>query len=204
MQMSVDGRHLARRRLKSVAPSRARLRHRRPALCIGVDSRWPERHAHARVVHSPGMIKFRKPVSVDVEVRLPCLAETLARDDHVAAVWLFGSRARKEADALSDVDIAVLARGGLDRSALWDDQLRWTRVAVEVLGTDEVAIQIVNPLPVALRHGILHGARLLWARSPEIAADFETRTLKEYLDFKPYLDRYDRDLFDEAARGTLR
>jgi hypothetical protein len=62
----------------------------------------------------------------------------------------------------------------------------------------------VNRLPVALRYGILRDARLLWARAPERAPDFATRTLKEYLDFKPYLDRYDRDLFRQAGTGRLR
>ena len=62
----------------------------------------------------------------------------------------------------------------------------------------------MNRLPVALRYSILREARLLWSRAPEIAADFTGRTTKEYLDLKPYLDRYDRDLFRQAATGTLR
>jgi hypothetical protein len=98
----------------------------------------------------------------------------------------------------------VLAREHLDARALWSAQLAWTSLAVEALGTDEVAVHVVNHLPVALRHAILRDARLLWSRSPEIAADFWARTLKEYLDLKPYLDRYDRDLFRQAATGRLR
>jgi predicted nucleotidyltransferase len=150
------------------------------------------------------VIKFGRPVSVDVEARLPRLVQRLAEDDQVEAVWLFGSRARNEHDALSDVDLAVLARADVDASALWDRQLAWTGLAVEVLGTDEVAVQVLNHLRVALRHAILRDARLLWSRSPEVAADFWARTLKEYLDLKPYLDRYDRDLFRQAATGRLR
>jgi predicted nucleotidyltransferase len=150
------------------------------------------------------VIKFGRPVSVDVEARLPGLVDALARDDRVEAVWLFGSRARREHDALSDVDLAVLARADLDASALWTAELAWTRRAVEALGTDEVAVQAVNRLPVAIRHAILRDARLLWSRSPEIATDFWARTLKEYLDLKPHLDRYDRDLFRQAATGKLR
>ena len=152
----------------------------------------------------PRMIKFGKPVAVDVETRLPRLVEALTTDDRIDAIWLFGSRARGEADTLSDVDLAVLAKRDLDASALWDAQLEWTRVAVETLGTDEVLVQALNRLPVALRDPILRDARLLWSRSPEVAVDFVATTLKEYLDFKPYLERYDRDLFRQAATGTLR
>lgn len=150
------------------------------------------------------MIRFGRPVVVDVEARLPRLVEALARDAHIEAVWLFGSRARNEADALSDVDLAVLASSHLEAPALWDKQLEWTGTAVQVLGTDEVGVQVMNRLPTALRHSILRDARLLWSRAPEIAADFAGRTVKEYLDLKPYLDRYDRDLFCQAATGRLR
>jgi len=150
------------------------------------------------------MIKFGRPISVDVEALLPRLVEAMSADNRMEAVWLFGSRARNEADALSDIDLAALARRGLDASALWDAQLDWTGLAVKTLGTDEVAVQVLNRLPVALRDPILRDARLLWSRSPEIAADFATVTLKEYLDLKPYLARYDRDLLRQAATGVLR
>ena len=150
------------------------------------------------------MIKFGRPMSVDVEALLPRLVEAMSADNRMDAVWLFGSRARNEADALSDIDLAALARRGLDASALWDAQLDWTGLAVKTLGTDEVAVQVLNRLPVALRDPILRDARLLWSRSPEIAADFATVTLKEYLDLKPYLARYDRDLLRQAATGVLR
>ena len=150
------------------------------------------------------MIKFGRPISVDVEALLPRLVEAMSADNRMEAVWLFGSRARNEADALSDIDLAALARRGLDASALWDAQLDWTDLAVKTLGTDEVAVQVLNRLPVALRDPILREARLLWSRSPEIAADFATVTLKEYLDLKPYLARYDRDLLRQAATGVLR
>jgi len=150
------------------------------------------------------MIKFGRPVASDVEARVPRLADALARDGRIEAIWLYGSRARGEADALSDVDVAVLARRDLDAAALWDAQIAWTTLAVETLGTDEVAVQALNRLPTAVRHAILRDARLLWASSEEIAADFTAQTVKEYLDLKPYLERYDRDLFRQAATGTLR
>jgi len=66
------------------------------------------------------------------------LIERLAADSRIEAVWLFGSRARNQADALSDVDIAVLVRDDLSGSALWDADLAWSRVALAALGTDEV------------------------------------------------------------------
>ncbi len=150
------------------------------------------------------MIKFGRPVPADVDTRIARVAEQLALDERLEAVWLFGSRARGEADALSDVDLAVFARRDLTSSELWDAQIEWTGVAADVLGTDEVAVQALNHLPVALRHSILRDARLLWARDPQVASHLEAVTLKRYLDFKPHLDTYDRELFRQAASGKLR
>jgi len=81
------------------------------------------------------VIKFGKPVSSDVEARLPRLIDSLASDERIEAVWLFGSRARNEADQLSDVDIAVLAGDTLDARALSSGALEWTGLAMEVLGS---------------------------------------------------------------------
>ena len=150
------------------------------------------------------MIKFGKPVAVGVEARLPRLVDALASDDRIEALWLFGSRARNEADALSDVDLAALCRSTLGSRDIADAELAWTALAARSLGTDEVAVQAVNRMPVALRHAILRDARLLWSRAPERAADFTAETLKAYLDFAPYLTRYDRELLQQAARGRLR
>jgi predicted nucleotidyltransferase len=52
------------------------------------------------------MFRFGRPVPSDVDARLPQLVTALAADGRIDAIWLFGSRARREADALSDVDIS--------------------------------------------------------------------------------------------------
>jgi len=150
------------------------------------------------------MIRFGRPVPSDVDARLPQLVTALAADGRIDAIWLFGSRARREADALSDVDIAVLATRDLDAARLFDAEIDWTSQAAAALGTDEVAVQALNRVPIALRDPILREARLLWSRTPAIAADFVALTLKAYLDFAPYLRRYDRELFQQAAAGSLR
>jgi predicted nucleotidyltransferase len=150
------------------------------------------------------VIKFGTPVRAGVEGHLPQLVQALEQDQRLDALWLFGSRARGEADALSDVDLAALARPDLTQAQIWDCQLEWTRRATLELGTDEVLVQPLNGTPVALRHAILRDARLLWTRCPERVADFWAFTLKQYLDFKPHLDRYDRETLRQAASGELR
>jgi predicted nucleotidyltransferase len=60
-------------------------------------------------------------------------AEVRAR--HVAAVWLFGSHARGEASATSDVDLAILCEPplGLERVVVMDRASRAISVAVDLV-----------------------------------------------------------------------
>lgn len=150
------------------------------------------------------MIKFGKSVLPDVDARLGALARRFAVDPRAAALWLFGSRARGEADALSDVDLAVLAAGSPSREQLANWELDWIQMANETLGTDEVSLVVINCAPLLLRHRIFHDARLLHAASPEAAADIELATIRAYLDFRPRLEEYDRELLACAAAGRLR
>lgn len=150
------------------------------------------------------VIKFGRPVAADVESRLPRLEDAFSRDPRIDAVWLCGSRARGEADTLSDVDLAILLAGALDQPVSGSTPIDLLRVATNALGTDEVGLHVVNTLPVALRYSLLNEARLLWARTPERPVDAVAQTVRAYLDFKPYLDRYDRELFRQAASGSLR
>lgn len=150
------------------------------------------------------MIKFGKPVPADVEARLADLVRRLSADARVEAVWLFGSRARGEADALSDVDVAVLAADSPAPGEPASLELEWLDIANETLRTDEVSLVVLNRAPLVLRHEVLRGARLLFARSPEVAADFELGTVRAFLDFRAHLDEYDRELLASAAAGRLR
>ncbi len=150
------------------------------------------------------MIKFGTPVPADVDARIPDLVRRLAGDTRIAAVWLFGSRARGEADALSDVDVAVLAAGAPTQGQLASWALEWLGTANETLKTDEVSLIVLNRASLLLRHEVLRDARLLFARSPELAADYELGTIRAFLDFRTHLDRYDRELLARAAAGQLR
>ncbi len=154
--------------------------------------------------HHSEMIKFGIPVPADVDARILELVRRLGGDARIAAVWLFGSRARGEADALSDVDVAVLAAGTPTQSELARWELEWLSAANETLKTDEVSFVVLNRAPLVLRHEALRDARLLFARSPEVAADYELGTIRTFLDFRTHLDQYDRELLARAAAGQLR
>src|SRR5258706_5330823 len=111
------------------------------------------------------MNRSGKPLPADLDERLQRAARRLAADSRIDAVWLFGSRARGEADALSDVDIALLAHGRPAADELRSLQSEWFQLLSAELGSGEVSLLVLNGAPVVLRHGALKDARLLWSKT---------------------------------------
>ena len=84
----------------------------------------------------------------------------------VASVYLYGSAARGQAHAESDVDVAVL----LDRACFplreqrAEERVRLTGELIHVLGNNDVDLVMLNDVPPGLgRHAITEGVRLYLA-----------------------------------------
>jgi uncharacterized protein len=106
----------------------------------------------------------------------------------VAAVYLFGSTARRTARADSDVDVAVLFHTSPRRT------LDGPRLVIEgelerTLGAP-VDLVVLNDAPVDLRIRVLRDGRLLIERDPSARIAFEVRTRNEAFDLEPVLIRY--------------
>lgn len=136
---------------------------------------------------------------VDIEA----LGRSLASRNDVLVAWLFGSHARGDAGPLSDIDVAVL----LDEAAcrdLFRSRLTIIGELTAVLGTDDVDVVVLNETPLALNYRVLRDGVLVHCRDQQSVIDFTWRTVTRYLDFKPFLERYERTLLERAARGELR
>lgn len=117
------------------------------------------------------------------------LAATLQRaPSTVAAAYLFGSRARGDAAAGSDVDVAVLLTGA-DRGALLGPLSRLSGVLEREL---ERTVDLIDMrvAPPDLVHRILRDGELVLDRIPDERVAFEVRSRNEYFDLLPHLERY--------------
>ncbi len=104
--------------------------------------------------------------------------------------YLFGSAARGEAGAASDIDVAVLfapdpprTLAGLHR----DLADRLTAAAGR-----PVDLVVLNRAPVDLVHRILRDGQLLLDRDPSARIRFEVQSRNAYFDLLPSLRRYRR------------
>ena len=108
--------------------------------------------------------------------------------ERVVAAYLFGSEARGEASAQSDLDIGILLwesrpltlkDGGFDLAAALSADLG-----------REVDLAVLNGAPVDLAARVPRDVRPLLDRDRSLRIAFEVRTRNEYFDLLPYLRQY--------------
>jgi len=119
--------------------------------------------------------------------------------DEVILAYLFGSHARRQPWALSDIDVAVLLEDHPDDDHCFDMRLEIIGGLMDTLHVNDVDVLILNQAPPALRYAVLRDGVLLFCRERQAMIEFRVRTLNEYLDFKPILKRHER-ADPEAAR----
>jgi uncharacterized protein len=132
------------------------------------------------------------------ETLVDTLRGLLARHaDRVACAYLYGSTARGDARAASDIDVAVLFRETPPATL--------ESLGFDIAGEIERAlgrpadIVVLNRAAPDLVHRILRDGVLVHESDRRMRVAFETRSRAEYFDVLPYLRQYRRSL---AGRGA--
>jgi len=105
-----------------------------------------------------------------------------AGQEEVEAVYLYGSTAEGRANALSDVDVAVLARVDQDTEYLWRLEDRWAGHFADWLD-----LRVLNLAPVGFQFEVITRGRRLWCRDLVCMAEFESWVRRRYWDLEPLL-----------------
>jgi predicted nucleotidyltransferase len=102
-----------------------------------------------------------------------------ARDDpEIVAVFLFGSQARAESDAGSDIDVCLVLRpGNYDSLTLFRKRLNYLKHG----GAD---VHIFSELPLYIRQRILKEGRILLCQDEDALYEIAFRTAQAFEDFK--------------------
>jgi len=123
--------------------------------------------------------------------------------DDIALAILFGSQARGCARPLSDVDVALLLDGRPADARLFDARLEVMGALMSILHTAEVDVVMLNQAPPALRFRVVRDGILLYCRERHMLIEFVSRTVVDYLDFKPVLLRHEQAILERARKGEL-
>lgn len=111
----------------------------------------------------------------------------------VKSIYFFGSRATGKAVKNSDYDFAVLLDDATSKEDRFDLKLKLMAKLSKALKTDAVDLVVLNDLPsLFFRYIIIKEGRLIYQKNDLETAEFESRTLGLYFDFRPFLEEYNR------------
>ena len=104
--------------------------------------------------------------------------------DSVVFAYLFGSAAKEEVTALSDIDIAVYLSYGT-REFYSDTKLSLYADLCRALRSNDVDLVILNTSKnIVLLDEIVRNAVVLYDRDSDLREDFEVKVLHRAIDFK--------------------
>ncbi|MGH8771424.1 MAG: type VII toxin-antitoxin system MntA family adenylyltransferase antitoxin [Burkholderiales bacterium] len=106
----------------------------------------------------------------------------------LVAVYVFGSVARRESGAASDVDIGVLF-AETPPATLSGPLLELEADLERVLGR-RVQVIALNSVPVDLIHRVLRDGEIVFESNRSVRIRFEVAARNEYFDLLPILRRY--------------
>jgi predicted nucleotidyltransferase len=139
----------------------------------------------------------------NLEAALSTIRDYLSRQPEVGLAYLYGSYAAGQPWAESDLDIGVLF---LDEGTPYDIFQQALRHAAELqskIGEIEIDLRELNGAPVEFLMQVIQTGHCLYARSERERVQFETRVIIGYLDFKPVLDEYYRELRQRLKEGRF-
>ena len=129
-------------------------------------------------------------------VRKTCGLEAVLRSyfekrPEVQLAYLFGSQATGKANALSDVDVAILTDPGKVRKNLpYGYKAEICADLMKLLKTNRVDVVLLNEAPPFLKHQVLKTGKPLVVYDQRARLQFETEALRRYLDVKPLLQSH--------------
>ncbi len=131
------------------------------------------------------------------------IREYFKKEHGVVSVFLFGSYAKGQARAGSDVDLALLLDRAIPESEYLSRRLTWMH-DLSSLVTKEVDIVFLNEAGPVLTHQVLLYGKVLFERDPRETTAFKARSMVEYVDWLPYQNRLNQSVLQHFKRGVTR
>jgi predicted nucleotidyltransferase len=115
----------------------------------------------------------------------------LQAHDAVLALILFGSVARGCARPFSDVDLCIVTKKNTTDTV---------RMELLSYGSKKIDVSIFSDLPVQIRFRVIKEGKILFCKDSLALHRLQVATVREYLDFEPFIKRHCRHAMS-AAEG---
>lgn len=120
----------------------------------------------------------------------------------LSAVYLFGSYADGTAKAGSDYDLGLLFR---ERPSFEQAVILEMEIAEKVSGilAAEADTVILNLASIEMKFIVIKQGVVIYSEDDEFRTDFEDIVIRDYLDFKPFLDTFSREAREAVKEGDF-
>jgi predicted nucleotidyltransferase len=125
-------------------------------------------------------------ISIEDKKEIVNTVVELRQYPYVNAVILFGSYAKGRIKPLSDIDICVIAEKNMGIEQ---------RVTITGLSSDKLDISLFWNLPLTIQFRVFKEGKVLFNRDWLILHRIRIKTVKEYLDFLPIIERNIKRMF---------
>ncbi len=125
------------------------------------------------------MIKYKK-LPENILQLLPGAVNYLESHPKVIFSYLFGSLAKGRPLPLSDVDIAVFLKQGVN---IAENKLEILGELIDILQTDEIDLVVLNTANLPLVMNILRNKKIIVDDDPFSRHVFESMIMRKYFDF---------------------
>ncbi len=118
----------------------------------------------------------------------------------VTAAYFFGSRIEGAASENSDYDFAIL----VDKENEQDDinyLLMELKDEAACLLQKEVDLVLLNNASIEFKYLVISRGQVIYSCDEEKRTDFEDEVIRDYLDFKPVLDLYRKEVREAIKEG---
>ncbi len=130
------------------------------------------------------------------------LANALEGREEIMEAYLFGSRARRQAQPHSDIDVAVYIDEECAHDGAWGYQSQLTTDLMVALGTNDVDVVVLNRASILLYHRVLRDGVRFLSRDLRATTNRAGQALSRYFDFLPQLEKMDRARRYAARAGN--
>ncbi len=117
----------------------------------------------------------------------------------IQAVYLFGSQARDEASANSDIDIAVLLEEDFTEKSGEIKVDLYEKLIKE--GLDKIDLVILNQASALLKYEVVKENYLIYKNDNFDAASYQSLMIRKYLDFEYYLKKNQQKFKERILNG---
>ena len=113
------------------------------------------------------------------------------QNEEIIAAYIYGSFLYSE--NYEDVDIGLLIRNNFKPNVMYEAQLagKLEQIFKDTYNTFKtVDVRILNGKPLRFLFSMLKNSKIIYSKNDLERVKFETKVIKEYLDFKPHHEMY--------------